>query len=427
MEQPCSFIKSLAVMGAVFSIGCPLYAGTVPIQTDPSTGTLASVVEQALDRNEWVLSFVARVQERQFAADQSRRWQNPELNFSAGRKEVSSSDGSTIEASLAQPFFFPGKLGLRAEIAGSDTELSKLNRTKAEIALRHDVIRLAYQYAMSRQKIEFVRQRRERFELVRSYLAGRPFASPQKKAERHLVENRLRELMAENLEIETSLKNSLEKLKLYLDEQTAMNVVVPWLKGENNLERSQWEVNGFQGNPDLAAQRLALKRAQQELELTKKEKWPDFSLSAFYRRETAIETERALGIGLAMPLPVLNLNSAAIRSLGKRREAEEHQLRFQEREFQSHLLQALNECDQAGKIVSMYSPSLGSQLQEQIKEAEAAFRRGQLDLLFFLELDSQTAETYYRMLNAQSAFADKLTDLFALMGESDLSIQLEKF
>ena len=65
--------------------------------------------------------------------------------------------------------------------------------------------------------------------------------------------------------------------------------------------------------------------------------------------------------------------------------------------------------------------------KEQIKEAETAFRKGQLDLLSFLELDNQTAETYYQMLDAQASLAEKLADLFSLAGQTDLHLQLNQF
>jgi outer membrane protein TolC len=301
--NPSSLVRYLFIVGISTSIGRSFAAQPVTLAPATTGYSLTAIIEQALARNEWALSFAERIQEKKFAADQARRWRNPELNFAAGRKEVASSDGSIIEASLAQPIFLPGKLQLRGKIAGADTEMAVLNRTKNEIALRHQVVRLAYRYSVDRQKSEFARQRRERFELIRSYLSGRPFASPQKKAERHLVENRLRELMVENLEIETSRKNSLERLKLYtpLDESTAGSVEIPWLKGDNHLDRSQWETAGREKNPDLAAQRLELSRASQELALAKKERWPDFSLSVFYRRETANETEKASGAGIALP------------------------------------------------------------------------------------------------------------------------------
>ncbi len=431
-----NFVGVIFPLGAFILNASPLHAEPArPSNKAPAIAsvsakeyTLEDLIKQTLGRSEWILSFNARIEEMRFAANQSRRFQNPELNFSAGQKEVSSVNGSLMEMSLAQPFIFPGKRELRFGIADSDTELAKVNKSKAEIFLIYDVLRIAYQHAINHQKSEFALKRQERFELIKSYLAGRPFVTPQKKVERHVVESRLRKLITEGREIETALKDSLERLKLYvlLDENDP-RIQAPWLKGTTALNENEWQTKVISNNFDLVAQRLLVNRASQERLLAQKEKWSDFSLSAFYGQESLGNTERTLGAGFVIPLPLLNLNTGNIQSRGKKHEAEKYLLDFQEREIKSRLRREMNEFEAARKNAALYPQSLLSDVQDQGKEAEDAFRRGQLDLLLFLEIDEQTAETYYRALDAQLALVDKLANLFFLSGENDLHVQLGKF
>ncbi len=434
-----SFINFLGIvlpLGAFMLHAPPLHAEParqsekIPINSSDSTKvyTLNDLVEQALNRSELILSFNARVEEKRFAADQLLRFPNPEGSISAGQKEVSSESGSLFGLSLAQPFLFPGKRGLRFGIADSDMELAKIYKSKAEIFLIYDVLRIAFQHTVNHQKNEFAHERQERFELIKSYLAGRPFVTPQKKVEQHVVESRLRHLRTEDIEIERALKDSFEKLKLYvLLEERYPDIQVPWLTGTAALDESQWQTKVFNSNPDLAAQRLLVNRTGKERLLAQKERWSDFSVSAFYGRESVGDTERTLGAGLALPLPLLNLNTGNIKSFEKKHEAEKFLLSFQERELKTRLRQALNEYEAARKNALLYPKSLFPDLQKQIKEAEEAFRKGQLDLLLFLEIDDQTAENYYRALDVQFTLVDKLANLFFLSGEKDLYVQLGKF
>lgn len=405
-----------------------------PEATDANPGaivrelTLEDLMEQTLKRSEWMLFFSARVEEKQFAAEQSRRFQNPEASISTGEKRISSVRGSTTELLLNQPFLFPGKRRLKSEIADSGTELAKINKSKAEVSLIYNVLRIAFQHAINRQKSEFARKRQDRFELIKSYLSGRTFATQQKRAERHVVESRLRKLRTEGIEIETALKASLEKLRLYvlLDEKDP-KIQVPWLMGTAALDEGLWESKVVNHNPDLAAQRLLVNQAGFERLLAQKERWSDFSLHAFYGIETPEEVQRTFGAGITLSLPLLNLNTGSIRSFEKQYEAERHLFDFQERELKTRLRQAMIEYDAAREIASLYPQSLFAGLQDQNKKDEDAFSKGQLDLLLFLETDEQTAETTYRAFDAQLTLVDKLANLFLMAGERDLHAQLKKF
>jgi hypothetical protein len=53
-------------------------------------------------------------------------------------------------------------------------------------------------------------------------------------------------------------------------------------------------------------------------------------------------------------------------------------------------------------------------MERQVAEAEDAFRKGRLELLTFLELDAEAAETSYRALDAQAELAARLAELASL-------------
>ena len=61
------------------------------------------------------------------------------------------------------------------------------------------------------------------------------------------------------------------------------------------------------------------------------------------------------------------------------------------------------------------------------REAEEGFRKGQLDLLTFLEADGSAAETYARALDAQAELAAKAAELLSLTADRDALAKLASF
>ncbi|MEK7288339.1 MAG: TolC family protein [Elusimicrobiota bacterium] len=391
--------------------------------------TLASLVEMALKNSELVSAGKSGAEEARYLAIAAKAWPNPQGSFSWGKKTAAGLEGPLIESVLSQPFLFPGKLSLRGAISDLDAEMAGLKARQIEILLIAEVVRLAYEYAVNRQKQNFAEERRRRLDLVKSYLEGHAFVSPQKKAERRVVESRLRSLVAENLEIEAALKASLERLKLYVAwrETPHFHIEVPWFKGERPLDSEVWQTNAQEQNPEFAGQKLLVARVQKEKKLARKEAWPDFEASAFWGRETADETERKAGLGLSLPLPLFNRNRGNILSLEKKLDAQEKLLRFQNKELLSRVRSLVAQIEASRQIIRQYPLSLIADLERDLKEGDDGFRKGQMDLLLFLELDNEIAETFHRAWEVQKLMADQLAELFVLSGQNNMVAGIEGF
>ncbi len=402
-------------------------------QSNPVKYPLASLVSQALEQNPLLESFKSRVEERQALARQTAVWPNPVGSFTAGRKSVespdgSSNDGSLYEVSLSQTFLMPGKLRARSAVADAEVKLAVLSQSEAEISLISEIVRLAYDCEINRRKMEFAQTRLKRFESVGEYLQGNVFVSPQRRAERRIVESHIKEIVTEKLESQTAFRSSLEKLMLYMPgHPESLEIEVPQLSGGRSPDPAQWQNHALEHNPELAAQRALVERTRREKSAAAKESWPDIESSIFYGRESAADTERTSGLGLSVPLPVFNRNRGVIQSIVKRTEAEKKLQDFKERELASKMEILLLDTDSARQKILNYPLSLAGELEKEFKEVEAEFRKGRVDFLVFVEFESELAETYYRALDAQRSLAEKLAALFALAGRKDLADQLPNF
>lgn len=407
-------------------------ASSVAAQGTPQPGekfTLTQLVGLALKSTQLLPAQDARVEEKRLSAAQARVWSGPSAGFLAGRTRQTETSGSRFELSLAQPIPFTGIPGLRGGLLDLDSESGRVSREAAEVFVTLTVAQGAYEYAANRRKAAFAESRRKRFELIQSYLAGRVFPTPQRKAESRIVSNRVKNLVAEAIQSAAGYKASLEKLKAYvpLDSGRYPEVEVPWLTGNRSLDEKEWLDRAIADNPELRVQRLAVKGAGLEKTLASREGLPDTALVASYEKGQADIIGTDYGLGVSLAFPSWNRNRSGVKSAEQKRLAEERQLGYAEQKLKAELPRALVEYEAARQTVLKYPPEMLAELESQLKEADDGFRKGQVDLLTFLEADASASETFARALDAQVQLAEKAAELLALTADRDALTKLGSF
>lgn len=400
-------------------------------ETAPPAGEkieLRDLVTLATEGTPLFGSLDALVQASRAGADQAGTWPRPSLAISAGRKTEASQSGRRYEAAFEQPLPFPGKPGLRARLLDLEAESRGARLDAARLGVTIEVLRTAYEYASNRRRATFVAQRQKRFELLRSYLAGREFPTPQRKAESRIVWNHINQLVAASVQSQAAYKATFERLKVYapLAPGVYPEIVVPWLSGGEIIDAAGWSAKALDRNPDLRVQRLAVQAAGLEAALASKDGLPEPSLLASYEEARAAEAERNYGLGFSLALPSWNRNRSGIRSARQRKAAEERLLTFEEQKLRAELARLAVEFEAARQTAKHYPKTMLPELAAQLKEAEEGFRKGQLDLLTFLELDDAASETFERVLDAQLGLAAKAAELLAATGEPDPLARFEE-
>lgn len=425
------FILSLAIL--LLMASAEMGFAQEPSQEKHS---LQSLVDRALNQSELLKASKLRTEEKRFSAKQAKAWQNPEVGLAGGQKQSSPQDpqestksGLIYEASISQPFFFPGKQKLRGEIGNLEADLAQVKANETELLIATDVMRLSYEYEINQRKKDLAENRQKRFELIQTYLSGHVFASPQQKAERLIVERRVHNLATEALRFRAALKAAYEKLNLLVawEKEATPQIEVPWLKGARELEKSAWSTLIQERNFNLLSQRLLVLSAEKENRLAKRQNIPDFSLFGSYAQEKAGDTERFLKGGISFPIPILNQNRGGIKSSARKIEAENALLRFNEQQLQSQLGQLYGEYQVAREAVTHYPEGTLTTLENQLRDMEREFRKGRVNLITFLELDSEVGETYERTLDAQLNLLDKLLALSFLAGDREFISRISEF
>lgn len=400
-------------------------------QAGPSDGkyALADLVGLALRHTQLLGAQDARVNEKRLAAAQARAWPGLAAGFSAGRTRQSAESGSSYGLTLAQSIPLTGIPGLRGDLLDLESESLRVQRAGSELFVTLAVAQGAYEYAANRRKASFAENRRKRFEVIQSYLAGRVFPTPQRRAESRIVENRLRNVAAGAILSQAGFRASLEKLKIYvpLGSATDPDLELPWLSGARSLGEAGWLDRALADNPGLRVQRLAVQSAALGKTLASREGQPDTALVGSYERGRADLIGTSYGLGLSLSFPSWNRNRNGLAGAEAGRLAEERQLGYEERKLQAGLSRALAEYEGARQIVLKYQPELLTGLEAQLQDADEGFRKGQVDLLTFLELDASAAETFDLAQDAQVELASKAAELLSLTADRDALAKFGSF
>ena len=384
---------------------------------------LEDLVERALFRSDQITSQLERIESAGAAASQAGAWQNPSFQIGAGAKLAPPTNGPVLQVGLSQLFYFPGKQSLRRQVLGFEKTLEEIRLSEAELAITMDVVRLAYQAVINQRKVKFAENRRKRFELVKSYVAGHLFASPQQKTTSIIVQEKLRNISADEKQLQGALQATLQQLRFYIPEELG-DIQVPWLQGKHALDEANWIPKVLASNLELASQRILINQASAEKNLASKEFLPDLSLGLFYNQETAGLTERMFGLTLGIPIPAWNQNRGGIKSTEHKIGAEKYQLSLKERRVSSLLQKLLAEYAAGQKIVTQYPEETIANLEADLRAMEIEFRKNRVNFLLFIELDIQAAETVTRVLNAQLTFVDTVASLYFLARDKNLISEL---
>lgn len=404
-----------------------LYSGNQFMSAQESSFTIPQVVSMALKENPLLISEGARIDEKRLAGSQSRSWSGPSLEVAAGQRKDEGNSGSRFEASFSQPIPLAGKLSMRGRLLELESESWRTQLAASERMITLNVVRLSVEYAVNRRLANFVEKRQKRFSLIKSYMEGRVFPSPQKKAESRIVQNRMSTLLSEALQSQAIFRASFENLRIYAPMESGIypEITVPWFAGSKNIDASEWMEKALTNNPDLRLRELSVKGVETETALASKERWPDTALIASYEQGKATEKETNTGLGIGFEFSYWNGNRAGLKSLEKKKIAEQGLRDLQERQLKAELPRALIEFEAARSAVKEYPQSLLDELETHLRESEEGFRKGQVDLLTFLELDDSSAEAYRHILDAQMHYMTKATELFRLTGEQDILARLE--
>lgn len=287
----------------------------------PGDGALRVLVEESLGARAELAQLVARARAARERVPQAQAWPEPMLqvgvqNDGFSRWQVGSMGTSWVSFMASQTLPFPGKLGLRGELAQSDARLSELEIERVRLSTIAEVRRgyLALQLVRERKELlerlislsgQLVEVARIRFE------SGTAAQSDVLRARVELSRVTQRRYLLEAEErVQTQALNRLRKRPLDTEIGTASRMSA--LAMPDLLPEERYLALARERSPEWLSSLVTSTRAGSSTALAKRSYFPDVSVSAGIMLRGQLEPMWALSVGVPLPVFAASRQARAV-------------------------------------------------------------------------------------------------------------------
>lgn len=385
--------------------------------------TTNQLVEMAIKNSSLTKSYDLDAKAKDKLSEQAGAWDNPTFEIGTENKKESGGETRSMRYGLSQTLYMPGKFSTREKIFKSEAEIAKFEAASIELKIRGLVLNLIYEFKASKEKMNHAQERLERFKTVQGFIQSRVFAAPQKKAEASIVTGKLIVLQKELFHIQAKTENIWNELNSYLKLNSIPEIQLDWFKKGPSLNRQEVSNLLVANNLELKKQDAKLAQSKNEVDLASLESWPGLTVSGSYSDGSGFSPEKIYGLGVSLPLPIFNSNRSVRSASEFRSKAEVERLNFLKEQTLKELNSAFLSFELAKKSVVGLPVKKIDDLEKAITETDKGFKRGQVDLLTYLEADSQHFESLSAILEAQLDLVKSISDLQILTGSSQLILE----
>lgn len=280
-------------------------------QTAPADDPiLGSLVQEALDRNPDIAKAKALVDAEKERIPQSKALPDPSLTLGLqndGFKgiQVGKMETSYYQVMLTQPLPWPGKRGLRGEITSLGVEASRSAADRTRLSLIADVKRAYFGLLLVRGQVELLDQQALFWQKASDitkvrYEVGQGSQADLLRAQ--LEQNRIRQTRL-------SLRSEEQALLAALNRMRGMSPTTPvptTARLQDYLPQaspaSAWTERAEKESPELQAARIGVRQAERSLDLARRDRYPDFAVSAGLMPRGALEPMWQVGFSISLPV-----------------------------------------------------------------------------------------------------------------------------
>ena len=272
-------------------------------------------------------------------------------HFSVGTKET-----SFFNIMLTQPLFWPGKRGLREQVAALEQHRSEARLGRALLELEGRVRRAYVGLLLARGQLELLTEQQQLWVQAEHTARARYEAGQVPQSDLLRAQLELARLQQQDWALGAALSTSLAGLNRLrarpLDQPFPTESRLADAADPPVLVEADAQADAEQRSPELQLSVLGVEQAVSRLELARKERLPDFAVTAAVMPRGPIEPMWQLGISIGLPIFSGSKQGRAVEESEKRQlgevkgaEALKQILALRTRERQTTLV-ALNRVNQ---------------------------------------------------------------------------------
>lgn len=381
------------------------------------------LIEAAIKNSALFSAYEFELKAKEMFSAQAGVWDNPSFEIGKENKKEPGGDTKFSHYGLSQAFYIPGKFSAKQRVAMGEAEVAKYDLKLFELKLRGSVLSLIFEFKAAVEKLNHAQERLQRFKDVEGFLTSRVFAAPQKRAEASIVAAKLIVLQKELIHIQAQKENLWIELNSYLKLKSEPEINLNWFKSGPRLSLQELSSEAASNSGEILKQSAKLVQSKNEVDLAKVESWPGLTISGNFSEGKGFGPEKNYGIGLSLPIPIFNANSSARSAANYKHQAEIERLNFAKEQINKDLKAAFLNYELAKKSIASLPMTKIEVMEKATKEIDRGFRRGQIDLLTFLEADSQHFESISSILESQLDLVKSISELQIITGRSQLFLE----
>ncbi len=381
---------------------------------DYKIGELIDIAEQN-SANIRAAQYSALAQKR--LANQQKYWSNPVV--SVGRL------GGQDIYGVSQTIPFYNKLQSKYDIEEAEFRVLETRKSNLALFVKSEVFSLLYQYQALKKKIDLAQKRLDRLTLVDKYLATIVLSSPTKKAQWHITKDKIRLVERDLIKYRNELYQTWNLANVYLNlESEPTNISFEWLDDSNYKGKNFFVNSAIENNLDLKEQKILISKYKSELSFAKVEQMPDVAVSATRQNGGSASlngsNKDSTGVGLSLSVPLFNRNQEKIASSESKIKAQEFEVEFQKNQLVQLISNDISEYETSLKLAKNFPIANIKTIVSRLSDANSDFKKGVLDFITYIELDSQEYQTIDTILDTQVELAASYADLMKKVGNFTL-------
>lgn len=171
---------------------------------------------------------------------------------------------------------------------------------------------------------------------------------------------------------------------------------------------------------ELRIRQTELEQQGFKVSLAKNERFAGVTIGPFITQDKAVDTERTIGIGVSMPLPLWNRNTGNIETAKARAQQAQTSLLLTQREVERRVTENALALQVKLEEMSKWRADSVQKFREAAELADRHYRLGAVPIATYVELQKQYREAIAAMLDTKKEALESAQTLEQLTGASPL-------
>lgn len=418
----------LRTFAIAFSLVAGRYAAAqeAPPATQPQS--LASLLTEAEHGNPWIQAARQAWEAAKQVPTQVSTLPDPQImvqQFSVGSPRpfagYTNSDFAYLGLGFSQDIPYPGKLRLRGEIAAKDADVAQQQYEIVRRSVLRELKEKYFQLAFLARKQTILESDQDLLRQVEQSAEARYRTGSGQQQEVLQAQVEQTKLLREITENQLAAGTTQAELKRLLNRSQSSADIEPAPPAQTSLPYSYQQLLAAveSNNPGIAEMRKTVERQKLQIDLAKKDFYPDFNVQYMWQRTDPSQFRAYYMLTFGIRVPIYRRRKQrpelAQAELEKRRASSAYQAESQQ--VASELQQQLVTAEKSAELLNIYRDGLIPQSRAELQAGMAAYQSNREDfqalLASFLDVLKLDEEYWQTMSEHESALAriEELTGL----------------